>query len=207
MRFDPKLMNRCHRSPKQSLSAMQTQHPITPQGRRRRFLTRRNFFIATIAAAIGLVALILIILIVYRLGYVDRYVAGQIKDTFAKYGIRAEIKEFHAAFPPQTVEMLGVELYDAQSGEKLGQINRLLATIRIEDLYALNLQRNINLKDLKIEGLEAWVTFDEQGRSNFATSVFLLPKQTGASFLPIPLRTLRSRAELSTTATRAPKSP
>ena len=85
-------------------------HPITPQGRRRRFLTRRNFFIATIAAAIGLVALILIILIVYRLGYVDRYVAGQIKDTFAKYGIRAEIKEFHAAFPPQTVEMLGVEL-------------------------------------------------------------------------------------------------
>ena len=66
---------------------------------------------------------------------------------------RAEIKDFHAGFPPQTVEMLGVELYDAQSGEKLGQINRLLATIRIEDLYALNLQRNINLKDLKIEGL------------------------------------------------------
>ena len=82
-------------------------HPITPQGRRRRFLTRRNVLIATIAAAIGLVALILIILIVYRLGYVDRYVAGQIKETFAKYGIRAEIKEFHAGFPPQTVEMSG----------------------------------------------------------------------------------------------------
>ena len=107
------------------------------------------------------------IFLAYRLGYVDRYVAGQIKDTFAKYGIRAEIKEFHAGFPPQTVEMLGVELYDAQTGEKLGKIDRLLATVRIEDLYALNLQRNINLKDLKIEGLEAWVTFDEQGRSNF----------------------------------------
>jgi translocation and assembly module TamB len=142
-------------------------HPLTPQGRRRRFLNRRNFFIASMAAAIGLVALILLILIVYRLGYVDRYVAGQIKETFAKYGIRAEIKEFHAGFPPQTVEMLGVELYDAQTGEKLGKMDRLVATIRIEDLYSLNLQRNINLKDLKIEGLEAWVTFDEQGRSNF----------------------------------------
>jgi translocation and assembly module TamB len=142
-------------------------HPITPQGRRRRFLNRRNFIIATTAAAIGLVALILLILIVYRFGYVDRYVAGQIKDTFAKYGIRAEIKNFHAGFPPQTVEMLGVELYDAQSGEKLGKVDRLLATVRIEDLYALNLQRNITLKDLKIEGLEAWVTFDDQGRSNF----------------------------------------
>src|SRR3989475_2531935 len=145
----------------------QSKHPVTPQGRRRRFLNQRNILIATIAAAVGLVALILLVFIGYRLGYVDRYVAIQIKDTFANYGIRAEIKEFHATFPPQTVEMLGLELYDAQSGEKLGKIDRLLATVRIEDLYALNLQRNINLKDLKVEGLEAWVTFDEQGRSNF----------------------------------------
>jgi translocation and assembly module TamB len=142
-------------------------HPITPQGRRRRYLTRRNALIATIAASIGVVALILLLVLVYRLGYVDRYVAVQIIDTFANYGIRAEIKEFHAAFPPQTVEMLGLELYDSQSGEKLGKIDRLLATVRIEDLYALNLQRNINLQDLNIEGLEAWVAFDEQGLSNF----------------------------------------
>ncbi len=142
-------------------------HPVTPQGRRRRFLNQRNLLIATIAAAVGVVALILLIVIVYRLGYVDSYVAGQIKDTFAKYGIRAEIKNFHAGFPPQTVEMSGLELYDAQTGDKLGKIDRLLATVRIEDLYSLNLQRNINLKDLKVEGLEAWITFDEQGRPNF----------------------------------------
>jgi translocation and assembly module TamB len=145
----------------------QSPHPVTPQGRRRRFLNRRNLIIATTAAAVGVVALILIILIVYRLGYVDRYVAAQIKDTFAKYGIRAEIKTFHAGYPPETVEMLGVELYDGQTGEKLGKIDRVLATVRVEDLYALNLRRNINLKDLKIEGLEAWITFDDQGRSNF----------------------------------------
>jgi translocation and assembly module TamB len=157
-------------------------HPVTPQGRRRRFLNQRNVFIATIAAAIGIVALILLILIVYRLGYVDRYVAGQIKDTFAKYGIRAEIKEFHAGYPPQTVEMSGLELYDAQTGEKLGKIDRLLATVRVEDLYALNLQRNINLKDLKIEGLEAWVTFDEQGRSNFR-NIHIPPPETNRRIL------------------------
>src|SRR6266550_5047309 len=145
----------------------QSKHPVTPQGRRRRFLNRRNLVIATIFAAVGIVALILLILIVYRLGYVDRYVAGQIKETFAKYGIRAEIKEFHAGFPPETVEMSGVELYDAQTGEKLGKIDRLLAKVRVEELYALKLQREINLRDLTIEGLEAWITFDAQGRSNF----------------------------------------
>src|SRR6267378_6274196 len=160
----------------------QRKHPVTPQGRRRRFLNQRNILIATIAAAVGLVALILLVFIGYRLGYVDRYVAIQIKDTFANYGIRAEIKEFHATFPPQTVEMLGLELYDAQSGEKLGKIDRLLATVRIEDLYALNLQRNISLKDLKIEGLEAWVTFDDQGRSNFR-NIHIPPPETNRRIL------------------------
>src|SRR5215210_426402 len=58
----------------------QSPHPVTRQGRRRRFLNRRNLVIATIAASAGVVALILIVLFAYRLGYVDNYVAGQIKD-------------------------------------------------------------------------------------------------------------------------------
>ena len=103
--------------------------------------------------------LLLLILFLFRLGYVDRYVANQIKQTFANYGIRAEIRDFHASFPPRTVEMDDVELYDSVTGDRLGKIDRLLATIKIEDLYALNLQRNINLEDLKMEGVEVWVTF------------------------------------------------
>src|SRR6185369_2346678 len=102
---------------------------------------------------VGVVAIvvILMVLFMFRLGYVDRYIAGQIKQTFANYGIRAEIREFHATVPPQTVKMSGIELYDSQTGAQLGKIDRLDATIRIEDLYALNLRRNINLQDLKIE--------------------------------------------------------
>jgi len=135
--------------------------------RRWRYFSRRHAILAGIIIGAGGLFLILLLLFLYRFGYVDRYVASQVKNTFANYGIRAEIRDFHATFPPQKVEMLGVELFDAQTGEKLGKIDRLLATIRIEDLYALNLQRNINLKDLKIEGFEAWVNFDDQGRSNF----------------------------------------
>ncbi|MEP6922151.1 MAG: translocation/assembly module TamB domain-containing protein [bacterium] len=142
-------------------------HPVTPQGRRRRYLTKRNAFIATIAAGIGAIALILLILLVYRLGYVDNYVAGQIKSTLANYGIRAEIKEFHTNFPPKTVEILNLELYDAQTGEQLAKIDRVRATIKVKDLYALSLNRNIDFEDIKVEGLEAWVKFDDQGRSNF----------------------------------------
>src|SRR5437879_6278430 len=135
--------------------------------KRRRFITRRNTVIAAIGLVCAVIALAFVALVVYRLGYGDRYIAAQVKDTLAKYGVRAEIKNFHTSLSPQTVEMLGVELYDAKTGEKLGKIDRMLATVRIEDLYALNLRRNINLKDLQIEGLELWVSFDAQGRSNF----------------------------------------
>src|SRR5262245_18070945 len=129
--------------------------------------SRRHAVLAGLILGVGVLALILMAFLLYRFGFIDSYVASQIKTTFANYGIRAEIREFHASLPPQTVEMSGVELFDFATGEKLGKIDRLTATIRIEDLYALNLQRNINLKDLKLEGLETWVTFDDQGRSNF----------------------------------------
>ena len=135
--------------------------------RRWRYFSRRHAILAGLIIAAVAIFVILLAFFLYRLGYVDRYIANQIKRTFANYGIRAEIREFHADIPPQTVKMSGVELFDAQTGEKLGKIDELDATIRIEDLYALNLRRNINLKDLKIHGFEAWVTFDEQGRSNF----------------------------------------
>ena len=152
------------------------------RARRRRFINRRNTIIAGIGLVCAAIALILVGLLGYRLGYVDRYIASQVKDTLSKYGIRAEIRDFHTAIGPQTVEMLGVELYDAKTGEKLGKIDRILATIRIEDLYARNLQRNINLKDLQIEGLELWVNFDAQGQSNFR-NIHVPPPEPNARIL------------------------
>src|SRR3954462_3284464 len=141
--------------------------PTPTVRRRRRLVTRCNAILIGIGLVLAVAALMLAGLIAYRLGYVDRYIAAQIKDTLSNYGIRAEIRSFHTSLSPQTVELQGVELYDAKTGEKLGKIDRMLATVRIEDLYALRLQRNINLKDLKLEGLELWVSFDGQGRSNF----------------------------------------
>ncbi|HBB98999.1 MAG TPA: hypothetical protein DC054_26780 [Blastocatellia bacterium] len=146
---------------------------------RRRFVTRRNAVLATIGLVCAGLALAFVALVGYRLGYVDRYIAGQIKDTLAKYGIRAEIKSSHTSLSPQTVELLGVELYDAKTGEQLGKIDRMLATVRIEDLYALRLRRDINLKDLQVEGLELWVKFDAEGNSNFRNIHIPPPEPNG----------------------------
>ncbi|HEY0099641.1 MAG TPA: translocation/assembly module TamB domain-containing protein [Pyrinomonadaceae bacterium] len=141
----------------------------TPAERRRwrRYINRRNAMFAGIAVVAGIVLLVIIAFLLYRTGRVDDLIARQIVNTLKEYNIRAEIREFHTKFGPRTVEMLGLDLYDGTTNEKLGHVDRIVATIRIEDMYALNLRRNINLESLQIEGLEAWVKFDEAGLSNF----------------------------------------
>jgi translocation and assembly module TamB len=141
--------------------------PITPQGKRRRFLSRRNALIATLAIAVSLIVLVLVVIIAYRLGYIDRYIANQIKTTLTQYGIRAEIGHFETKFGARTVEMRDIQLYDQQTGQRLGKIDRILATVRIDDLYAISLSRNVKLQDLQVDSPELWVEFDKDGNSNF----------------------------------------
>src|SRR5882762_2014060 len=104
--------------------------PVTPQGRHRRYLTRRNAFFTALGFLGLIVAVVLIGVILYRLGFVDRFFVAQVKDTFSKYGIRAEIRDVHSTLPPNVaVEMQGIELVDSLSGEKLGKIDRIVAAI------------------------------------------------------------------------------
>ena len=71
--------------------------PHEPTIRRRwRYFSRRHAFLAGLIIGVGILALLLLSFILYRFGFIDRYVAGQITDTFSKYGIRATIKDFHS---------------------------------------------------------------------------------------------------------------
>src|SRR5437762_1644 len=99
------------------MSAEEPERPTetkTTVVKRWRYFSRRHAIFAGTILGIAAAVLIVVVFFAFRLGFVDRFLAGQIKTTFANYGIRAEIKDFHATFPPQTVEMLGIELYDAQ---------------------------------------------------------------------------------------------
>ncbi len=141
--------------------------PAQQERRRRRYITRRNAMWTAIVAVAAVFLLLLLGVFLYRSGQVDRIIANQIIGTLAQYGIRTEVGSFETKFTPRTAELRDIKLYDAQTGQMLGKVNRLRATIRIEDLYALNLRRNVNLEALEIDGLEAWVTFDAEGFSNF----------------------------------------
>src|SRR3972149_3881212 len=90
----------------------QSDESASRRRRRRRHLNQRNVVIATVAGAVGIIALVLLAVLVYRWGSVDVSVPAKKKNIFSKSGFGAETREFHPTFPPQTVEMLGLDLYD-----------------------------------------------------------------------------------------------
>jgi translocation and assembly module TamB len=134
---------------------------------RGRYVTRRNALLTGVLLVAAIVLLLVAAFLLYRTGQVDNLIAGQIKSTLAQYNIRAEFKGFHTRLGARTAQLTGVDLYDATTGEQIGHADQLLATVRVEDMYALSLRRNVNLESLEISGLKLWVKFDDQGRSNF----------------------------------------
>jgi autotransporter translocation and assembly factor TamB len=134
----------------------------------RRVVNRRNAMWTAIVAVVAVVALAFIIFILYRSGQIDRYVANQIVSTLAKYNVRAEIGSFHTRLNAREVEINDLKLYNSVTGAQIGQVGRIVAKVRVEDLYGLKLSRNVNLEALAVDRPEIWVVYDAQGRSNFS---------------------------------------
>ena len=134
----------------------------------RRVVNRRNAMWTGIVAVVAAVALVFIIFLLYRTGQIDRYVAGQIVSTLAKYNVRAEVGSFSTRLGPREVEINDLKLYNSVTGAALGNVSRIVATVRVEDLWALSLSRNVNLEKLVVDRPEIWVVYDAEGRSNFS---------------------------------------
>ena len=144
----------------------------TPARRRRRgwrrVVNRRNAMWTGLVAVVAVVALAFIIFLLYRTGQIDRYVAGQIVSTLAKYNIRAEVGGFSTRLGPREVEITDLKLYNSKTGAPIGNVGRIVARVRVEDMWSLSLTRNVNLDELTVERPEIWVTYDAEGRSNFS---------------------------------------
>jgi autotransporter translocation and assembly factor TamB len=147
--------------------------PATPAAARRRrglrrIVNRRNAMWAGVVAVVAVVALALVAVFLYRSGRVDEIIARQLINTLAKYNVRAEIEGLETQIGPRTAVITNLKLYNAATGARIAEVDRVTAKVRIEDLWALSLTRDVSLEELTVEGLEAWVVYDERGRSNFA---------------------------------------
>ena len=147
----------------------------TQNAARGSWLSRRN-----IALLVGIpLALVLIVALVgyvaVRNGFVARRIEQSLVLQLDKIGLRSEIGSLEQTFAPLGVQIRDLKLYDKETGELLATVASLKLDATVTDLYALNLNRTIRLDGTEIDGLEAFVKFDEQGRSNF--SRLIIPEQ------------------------------
>ncbi|MBC7796575.1 MAG: translocation/assembly module TamB domain-containing protein [Pyrinomonadaceae bacterium] len=134
----------------------------------RRWLSRRNVIVAAGLPILLIVFLVIIVILAVRLGYVGEYIQTNLVAQLDKIGLKTEIGKLETNFSPLGVILRDVKLYDKETNEQLAKIDLLKLDATVVDLFALNFEREVRLDSTEIEGLEAFVKFDEQGRLNFS---------------------------------------
>jgi len=135
---------------------------------RRRFFTRRNGVIAAVGFAAAVFLLVLFSFIIYQTGVFNSYVKTQFVTKMADIGVDFSADVFRVTVNPLELELKNATFNDRVSGEKLFFIRDARLLLTVQDLYAWQLSRDISIDKTEINGAEAWVKFDENGRSNFA---------------------------------------
>ncbi|MGH9752002.1 MAG: hypothetical protein ACREA2_04405, partial [Blastocatellia bacterium] len=122
-------------------------------------------------SALGLLALVIIAALIaflyLRSEKFNRVLTIEIEKALEAYGLRAEIGEIKPELVPSAATLRNVKLFNRRTGQLIATIDRARASITIRDLFALRLRREIVFDRLELEGVDLWVVFDEQGRSNF----------------------------------------
>lgn len=150
----------------------------TPR-RRRRLLSRRNILLALASTGLGLVLLAVLVVFLYRGGVGDTYIKAQFVSKMAEIGIDFDADVFRVGVAPLRLELKNATFNDRVSGEKLFFIRDAQLGLTVRDLYAWQLSRDISIDTTEITGAEAWVKFDENGRSNFS-NLKLVEDQAGS---------------------------
>jgi hypothetical protein len=128
--------------------------------------------------AIIIVLVVLFSVVFYKYGVFDNYLKTQFVAKMADIGIVFSADVFRVTVNPLELELKNATFNDKITGEKLFFIRDAHLNLTVQDLYAWQLSRDISIDKTVINGAEAWVTFDENGRSNFA-NLKLVEKRPG----------------------------
>lgn len=134
--------------------------------RNRTSLFRRWYFWVGLGSIVLLLAIFTYGWFYYRSGKLNRYVAAQIEIALREYGVRAEVGGFEIGRGIRSATLRDVKLYNQATGQLIGTLDRAVVELKITDLYALNLRRNVVFQRLELSNLDLTVTIDENGKSN-----------------------------------------
>lgn len=144
----------------------------TPR-KKRRWFRARNLGIGAALLLLGGVVLLLVGVFSYRYGVFDTYIKAQFITKMSDIGIVFDADVFAVTVAPLELVIRNATFNDKVTGEKLFFIREARLGLSVENLYAWQLSRDIAIETTEIDGAEVWITFDENGRSNFANLTFV----------------------------------
>jgi CheY-like chemotaxis protein len=135
---------------------------------RRGFVTRRRLALAAGILAVLVILLGVVALVLYRTGVGDSYVKNQFVTKMDEIGVVFDADVFRLTIAPLELELKNATFNDKITGEKLFFVRDARLGLSVKNLYSWQLSRDISIDKTEVNGAEAWVKFDENGRSNFA---------------------------------------
>lgn len=141
--------------------------------RRRRIFSRRNLGLLTAGFGLILILLSIFAVVSYRYGVLDTYIRSQFVGKLSAMGVVFDADVFRVTVSPLELELKNATFNDKLTGERLFFIRDGHLSLSIKDLFSWQLSRDIILDSTEINGAEAWIKFDENGRSNFSNLKFV----------------------------------
>ncbi len=135
-----------------------------------------------VLGAIGLAGLIVVLVLfgLFRTGAVDGYVKRQFTAKLADIGIEFTADVFRLSLNPLELNLQNATFNDRVTGDKLFFIRNAKLEMSVIDLFSWQTSRDISIDKTELNGAEAWVKFDENGRSNFS-NLKLVEDQAGSA--------------------------
>ncbi len=144
---------------------MEQSPALAPPNLRSPFFRRWYFWVA-----IGLILLLLAALIYgfyyYRSGKLNHYIATQLEAALLEYGVRAEVGGFELGNGLSSATLRDLKFYNQATGQLISTVDRAVVTLKITDLYAINLNRTVVIQRLELDKPDLTVAIDENGKSN-----------------------------------------
>jgi translocation and assembly module TamB len=157
-----------------------SEQPKETPRERRRFFTRRRVLAVAVVLSVSIVLLTILSIVLYRGGVFDTYIQARFRDRMAEMGIVFDAERFQVTASPLALELRNATFTDKLTGEKLFSIREAHLAMTVQDLYSLQLRRDISIDTTEIAGAEVWVKFDENGKSNWSNLKFV-EEQPGAA--------------------------
>jgi uncharacterized protein involved in outer membrane biogenesis len=143
------------------------QTPEAPSSQPRWTARRKRLLIVGLAALILIVGVALFAVVYVRSGRLNRTIVGEVQTALKEYGLRAEVGGLELVWGIRTARVHDVKIYNQETDQLIATLDSAELVVEIPNPFALRLQREIIFKRLDLKNLQAYVEFDEQGRSNF----------------------------------------